>query len=233
VAILDLVQAATIEATQAHPDAPPFKIRIGAFSSAISSIILPAIPAVEKALDVTIVHLEPEQSLAELLARRLDAAVIDSYGSQPGPSHPGLRLVPLVSDPLRVAVRSDRPRPKALSDLADATWVLGGAHSRLGRATTAVLRTAGIAPSVPVESDDHGITFDVIRSIDAVTVLPEIALRAAPAHIEAVADIDLHCDRHIHLVTRAVPHPHPAFSALETALLDVASGMSANRALTG
>jgi molybdate transport repressor ModE-like protein len=220
-AILDLVEAATVEATQARPDAPPIELRIGAFPSAISSIVLPALPALEQAVDVTIVHLEPEQALAELLARRLDAAVIDSYGSEPG--HPGLRLVPLVSDPLRVAVRGDRPRPAALGELADAKWVLGGAHSRLGRATTSVLRTAGLAPSILVESDDHGITFDVIRATDAVTVLPEIALRGAPAEVAAVAGIDLHCDRHIHLVTRAVPHPHPAFSALETALLDVAA----------
>jgi molybdate transport repressor ModE-like protein len=226
--ILDLVQAATIDATRARPDAPPIDIRLGAFPSAISSIILPAMPALETAVDLTIVHLEPEQSLEELLARRLDAAVIDSYEGQPDPSHPGLHFAPLITDPLRLAIRADRPRPRALSDLADAKWVLGGSHSRLGRATKAVLQTSGIAPSVLVESDDHAITFDVIRSIDAVTMLPELALRAAPAHIEPVVDIDLGRDRHIHLVTRALLHPDPAFEALETALLHVASDMSAN-----
>ena len=224
--ILDLVQAATLEATQARVDAPPIELRIGAFPSAISSIVLPAIGALEGAVDLTIVHLEPEQSLAELLARRLDAAVIDSYEGQPAASHPRLRLAHLLTDPLRIAIRSDRPRPRALGDLADARWVLGGARSRLGRATMAVLQASGIAPSVLVESDDHAITFDVMRSIDAVTVLPELALRAAPAHVVPAADIDLRRDRHIHLVTRAVLHPHPAFEALETALLRVASALS-------
>jgi molybdate transport repressor ModE-like protein len=223
--ILDLVQAATVEATQARPDAPPIAIRIGAFPSAISSIILPAIPALEQVADLTIVHMEPEQSLAELLARRLDAAVIDSYEGQPDPSRPGLHLTPLIADPLRIAIRSDRPRPRTLTDLADAKWVLGGAHSRLGQATKALLQSHGITPSVLVESDDHGITFDVIGSIDAVTVLPELALRGAPPHVATVAGIDLRRDRRIQLVTRAVPHPHPAFEALESALLDVASGM--------
>lgn len=223
-AILDLVQAATMEATQAGPDAPPIELRIGAFPSAISSIVLPAMPALTTALRLTIVHIEPEQALAELLARRLDAAVVDSYEGRPDPGHPGLHRADLLTDPLRVAVRSDRPRPKSLDDLADASWVLGGSHSRLGRTTTAVLRTFGLTPSVLVESDDHRVIYDVMRSIDAVTILPELALRNAPAHIVPIADIDLRCDRHIHLVTRAVLRPHPAFAALETALLDAASG---------
>jgi molybdate transport repressor ModE-like protein len=225
--ILDLVQAATLEATQARVDAPPIALRIGAFPSAISSIVLPAVGALEGVVDLTIVHLEPEQALAELLARRLDAAVIDSYEDQADPSRPSLRLAHLLTDPLRIAIRRDRPRPRALADLAGARWVLGGTHSRLGRATRAVLQAAGLAPSVLVESDDHAITFDVMRSIDAVTVLPELALRAAPAHVVAAAGVDLRRDRRIHLVTRAVRHPHPAFEALETALLQAASAMRA------
>jgi DNA-binding transcriptional LysR family regulator len=223
--ILDLVQAATIEATQARPDAPPIEIRIGAFPSAISSIILPAIPALAPAVHLTIVHLEPEQALAELLARRLDAAVIDSYESQPDPTQPNLHLTTLLTEPLRLAIRRDRQRPQALTDLADANWVLGGSHSRLGRTTKAVLRTFGITPSVLVESDDHGITFEVMRSIDAATILPELALRGAPGHVAPIAEIDLHRDRHIHLITRAVQHPHPAFAALQTVLIQVTSGM--------
>jgi DNA-binding transcriptional LysR family regulator len=222
-AILDLVEAATVEATQSHPDAP-LAIRIGAFPSAISSIILPAIHALEQAVDLTNFHLEPEQSLSELLARRLDAAVIDTYEGQSEQQRPALGSTRLLTDPLRIAMRSDRPQPSALDELADAQWVLGSTHSRLGRATTAALRAAGLEPSVLVESDDHGITLDVIRSIDAVTVLPELALRAAPAHVVAVAGIELRSDRNIDLVTRAVVHPHPAFDALASTLLHVASG---------
>lgn len=217
--ILDLVQAAAIEATQAGPDAPPIELRIGAFPSAIGSIVLPAIPALGATVRLTIVHVEPEPALAELLARRLDAAVIDAYEADP--RLPGLHLADLLTDPLRLAIRSDRPRPRSLSDLAGASWVLGGEHSRLGRATRAVLRASGITPSVLVESDDHWIAYDVMRSIDAVTILPELALRTAPDHVLPLPGIDLRRDRHIHLVTRAVLHPHPAFAALESALLAV------------
>lgn len=69
-----------------------------------------------------------------------------------------------------------------------------------------------------VESEDHSVTFDVMSNVDVATVLPDLALRVAPAHVRSVTEIDLGCDRNIHLVTRDVPRPHPGFGMLENAL---------------
>jgi DNA-binding transcriptional LysR family regulator len=222
--ILDLVQSATLEAAQRRPDAQPLEIRIGAFPSAISSIILPAAPALDGVARLTIVHLEPEQALCELQARHLDAAVIDSYEDPLDPrlARPALCLTGLLTDPLRVAINDRRLPPRSLEDLARTPWVLGGSHSRLGRATRAVLRAAGIAPEVVVESDDHWLTFEVMRHLEAATILPELALQTAPAHVVALGDLDLRCDRRIHLLTRAALRSQPAFTALERELLAAA-----------
>jgi DNA-binding transcriptional LysR family regulator len=221
--ILDLVRMATIEATQAGPQAPPMTIRIGAFPTAISSIIIPAMALLEPLARLNVVHIEPEQALAALTARRLDAAVVDFYDNQPAPIRAGLHHVMLLTDPLRLAVRSDRPAPGKLADLAQAPWVLAGTESRLGRTTRAILAAVGFEPSVVIETDDHRVTFDVLSAMDAATILPGLALRAAPAHVRPAA-LDLRCDRHIYLVTRDVIRAHPAFPALETALRAVAPG---------
>src|SRR5690242_4922413 len=215
--ILAAVQMAAIEATQASPQAPPMTIRVGAFPTAISSIVIPAMALLEPLVRLIIVHIEPEQALEALIARRLDAAVVDFYDSQPLPGRDRLHHVRLLTDPLRLAVRSDRPAPEKLADLARTPWVLGGSESRLGRVTRSILAAEGIAPSVIVETDDHRVTFDILSAMDAAAILPGLALRHAPAHAGPAA-LNLGRERHIHLVTRNAIAGHPAFRALETAL---------------
>lgn len=216
--ILDLVHMATIEATQAGPQAAPIALRVGAFPTAISSILLPAIALLEPLVALTVVDVEPEQALADLAARLLDAAIVDFYESVSTPSPSRLHHVTLLTDPLRIAIRSDRGRRRAPRDLVDVPWILGGTHSRLGRVTRSALRAAGVEPYVLVESDDHWMAFDVMSKLDAATVLPELALRAAPAHVSPLLHIDLGFDRQIHLVTRDVLRPHPGFAVLEQVL---------------
>ncbi len=213
--ILDLTQMATIEATQAGPRAAPIALRIGAFPTAISSIVVPAIALLAPMVAVTIVDVEPEQAFADLAARHLDAAIVDYYESALTPSRAGLHHVTLVTDPLRIAIRSDRLPPQAPRDLVDMPWILGGTHSRLGHATRAALRAVGVEPHVVVESDDHWMAFDVMDKLNVATVLPDLALKAAPAHVNRLVHIDLGFDRHIRLVTRDVLRPHPGFALLE------------------
>ena len=216
--ILDLVQTATVEATQAGPEVPPIALRIGAFPTAISGLVVPAMALLEPQVELTIVDLEPEQALMELTSRRLDAALIDFYEGLEPLGHEGLHQVHLLTDVLRVVVRRDRRPPDSLTDLRGLPWILGGGRSRLGRATRMALRACGVTPEVLLESDDHWMTFDALQSLDAVAVLPELALRVAPDHVAAATRIDLACDRHIHLVTREVLRPHPGFALLETTL---------------
>jgi DNA-binding transcriptional LysR family regulator len=216
--ILDLVEAAAAEAAQGDPAAEPVALRIGAFPTAVTSIIVPAMAGLAGAVDLTIVDLEPEQALDELVARRLDAAVIDAYDDQPEPGRPGLRVAALLTDRLLVATSGGRAVEDA-SDLAGLPWVLAGPQSRLGRSATAALRSLGVvAPSVFAESDDHALTFAILGAVEAATVLPELALQRAPAPIATVTGIDLRCERRILLVTRAVRHPQPAIAALEAGL---------------
>jgi DNA-binding transcriptional LysR family regulator len=221
--ILDLVQTATIEATQAGAQSVPITLRIGAFPTAISGLIVPAMALLEPLVRLAIVHIEPEQALADLAARRLDAALVDFYDMLPEPVQPGLHQVNLLTDPLHIAVRADRTAPRAVTDLACVPWVLGGTRSRLGRVSRIALRAAGLEPAVLVESDDHWVTFDVMSTLDVATVLPDLALRTVPDHVRSVIEISLGCDRNVHLVTRNVPRPHPGFAMLENTLRAIAA----------
>jgi DNA-binding transcriptional LysR family regulator len=221
-AILDLVQIATVEATEAGQGTAPITLRIGAFPTAISALVVPAMALLEPLVRLKIVHLEPEQALTELAARRLDAAVVDFYDALPEQSPAGLHHVNLLTDPLRIAVRVDRAASLDLEDLAGIPWVLANPESRFGRGSRIALEAVGLRPTVLAEIGDHWLTFDVMRTLNVATVLPGMALRGAPEHVLPVQHIHLDYDRHVHFVTREVLRPHPGFRMLEGALREIA-----------
>jgi DNA-binding transcriptional LysR family regulator len=217
-AILDLVQAATQEASYVGGAATPIAIRIAAFPTAITSLIVPAISVLDPFIQLAIVDMEPEQALACLADRTLDAAIIDSYDHEPARLPRGVEDTILLREPLRLVTQKGRPLPERLSECPSSPWILGGTNSRLGRATQAICETAGFDPVVLVETDDHRVTFDVMKFVDAMSLLPALTMCDAPSHVAAAKGVSISCYRTIHLVTRRVPHPHPAFDSLTAAL---------------
>lgn len=200
--VLDLVDAAVAEAAGSSTPGAIVPLRIGAFPTAISELVLPAVARLTGSVRLTIVDLEPGDALGELLARTLDAALVDRYDNQPNALHHSLRTRTLLVEPVRLIARTRTAAPRRLSDLADAGWVLGSPTSRLGRATRAICHAAGFEPRIVAESDDHRVAFDIVRSTGATTIQPELTLAERPRRITALA-LDLGCSRSIDLVTRA------------------------------
>lgn len=221
--ILDLVQSALADVGQtAHADTPT-TVRIGAFPTAITSMLLPVIGPLASSVRVQIVDLEPEHALVALAARTIDAAIVDHYDDdRPGTAAAGLDQTMLLIEPIRLVHASNR-RPRSLESLAAAPWVLGGAASRLGRATRAICSSSGFAPDVVVESDDHQVAFDVIAATGAVTLLPELALHDLPRGITVSGRVGTGAVRRVDFVTRHVPHRNAALVSLEAALRRVAT----------
>lgn len=215
--ILDLVQSALADVGQtAQPDAPTV-VRVGAFPTAVTAMLLPAVERLADAVRLQIVDLEPEHALAALTARTIDAAIVDRYDIREAAPGAGLDQTTLLVEPIRL-VHATHRRPRSLAAVAGAGWVLGGEASRLGRAARAICTGAGFTPDVVVESDDHHVAFDVIVATGAVTLLPELALSDVPLGISVSRRIDTGAVRYIDFVTRHVPHRNAALVALETAL---------------
>jgi DNA-binding transcriptional LysR family regulator len=193
---------------------------VGAFPTAIASMLLPVVIPLSAVVRLHIIDLEPEQALAALAGRTIDAAIIDRYErsarvadtTATGLDHASLRV-----ERIRLVHPSNR-RPRSIESLANARWILGGETSRLGRATRAICASAGFTPNVVVESDDHHVAFDAIRSMDGVALLPELALAELPPGISVARRIDTEAFRHVELVTRHVPLRNAALAALEFAV---------------
>lgn len=188
-------------------------LRIAAFPTAISALLLPARERLEPTVRLTIVHAEPGDALRALVAREVDAAITDGLIDV---EH-GLHRALLAVEPIRLVVSSSR-RVRRLEDCADARWVLGGATSRTGQAARQLCQAAGFEPDVIAETEDHHVTFDLIRAADAVSVLPALALTDVPDGIRAVTSLDLNLHRRIELVTRPRLASAPAIQTLEQTL---------------
>ncbi|MEO6125776.1 MAG: LysR family transcriptional regulator [Ilumatobacteraceae bacterium] len=229
--ILDLVDAAVDEAGHdGTPDAPS-RIRIGAFPTAISALLLPALASLKGSIALTIVDVEPGQALAALLARDLDAAIVDRYDNQVDELPGSLEHRTLLVEPLRVIVGTRRRLPVRLTDLIEASWVLGAETSRLGRATRAICHAAGFDPRVLAETDDHRVAFDIVRGAGAVTMQPALTLSDSPRMV--AAPIDLGCMRHIDFVVRSVPAPRPVGLPARSPLSFVAEVLASTAAARG
>jgi DNA-binding transcriptional LysR family regulator len=217
--ILDLVESALADAAQTARSAVPTPIRVGAFPTAITSMLLPVVQQLSAVVQLQIVDLEPEAALAALRERRIDAAIVDRYdhAGRSSAVAAGVDSTTLLVEPIRLVHQANR-RPRSIGSLVDAEWVLGGVDSRLGRAARAICDAAGFTPDVIVESDDHHVAFDVIGSTGSFALLPDRALRDLPPGIKVARTLDTGAHRHIDFVTRHVPRPTRAVSALEAAL---------------
>jgi len=205
--ILDLVDAAVDEVGRQVPTDRPFPVRVGAFPTAISALLLPFAASAASAassLQITIVDLEPGHALRALHARIIDAAIVDHYDNGWNPLPVAMNRTTLLVEPLRVITPTRRSMPTTLESLADASWVLGAGDGRLGRATRSACHAAGFEPQVIAETDDHRVAFDIVRATGAVTIQPDLALADAPRRV-AATPIDVGCMRHIEFVTRSLP----------------------------
>jgi DNA-binding transcriptional LysR family regulator len=218
--ILDLLQTTLADVAQTADAATPIVIRVAAFPTAITAILLPLLAHLPAVLQLQIIDHEPEEALAGLAARSVDAAIVDSYqqsGRGAAATDTRLDRTTLLVEQIRLAHPANR-RPRSIESLHGAQWVLGGANSRFGQATRTICASAGIEPDVIVETDDHQVAFAVMRSTGAVTLLPELAVRGVPQGIGVSTTIDTGVARRVDLVTRRVPQPNPALSVLTSAL---------------
>lgn len=216
--ILDLVRNAFDDVALLVDGKSEITVVVAAFPTAITSLLLPLLPKLPAAIRLMIVDLEPEQALAAVAARTVDMAITDSYVYPPATPAHGLRRTTLRSEPVRLVTSSGRSRVRSLEACADADWVLGGPMSRLGQAARARCALAGFIPRVIASTDDHHVTFDVIKATNAVSLLPELALTNVPPGISVARRLDTGTERRVDLVTRSVPGESMANTMIQALL---------------
>jgi DNA-binding transcriptional LysR family regulator len=211
--IIGRVDAAEAELS-AHVGLTAGRVRLAGFSSAIGSLVPPAIAALRRehpGLEISLVDTHPPEALELLRAGRIDVALIFRY-DETEPEAEGIRLHHLLDDP--VYLLSSR-RGKKLVELRDSTWIAGCERCRSHLLW--LCANEGFTPKISYITDDMVVLQALVGAGIGVTTIPGLALRAH--RIKGITATKLNgADRHVYAATYGQPPDPPATAALLSAL---------------
>ena len=149
-------------------------VRVGAFQTAASAIVIPALDRLAErhpALRVELVESEAEQSLPALERGRLDVAIAEEYEHAPRPHSARLRREYLEPDEMVLALprghaaaaKSGRPVP--LASLHAIEWVAASPDTAFGDMFARVCRAVGgFEPRIRHRVNEMALLLDVVAA---------------------------------------------------------------------
>ena len=170
-------------------------------------------------LEPRVLNLDEGAAAADVLAGRMDLALVEDDGQQRRTAPRGLHYEALANDPYRIAVPLDWPEVTDLADLADRPWIDGPADSATGQAMARFRRTTGLALPAPHLCREFTASLAMVAAGLAGALVPELALVAsAPADVRLVTLPGLGARRIGVLYRRSRNEPTPAVRAVLDAL---------------
>ncbi len=177
-AILDHMD--TVEAElRSLGEEPVGLVRLGAFQSAIHTMVVPAVTRLAGAyphLEVELLELEPHASIPALRGGDADVIVTTTDFVQL-PLGPDLDIVPLATDPIVLVTSSEGARgPADLSAYADSAWALDVPQSYMADLTLRLCRESGFEPRVVCRFSNYLMTLQHVEAGLSIALLPLLAV---------------------------------------------------------
>lgn len=165
------------------------------------------------------VEAEPPEANALVRSNEAHLALSFRYPGQ-GEDVDGLVWRPLAEDPIRIVLPAAHPGPTALSGLRDEAWVAGCERCRAN--LLAACAGAGFTPDIRHVTDDYVVVQSLVSRGIAVSLLPEMALRAVTLDgVRVQADASL-LPRTVGVLHRPGVESVPAVAAVLAALVELA-----------
>jgi DNA-binding transcriptional LysR family regulator len=232
IARLDLAEA---ELAAAAGKEVAGRVRVAAFQTAASSLVLPLLPvlhAEHPRLRLELVEMEAEESLELLPRGEVDIVVAEEYDYAPRRRDPSLAFRDVCRDPLVVLLPADHPLAAAdretvpLAALADESW----ASARVGTAYDAALTRAcralgGFEPRRRHRSNDIAVIEELVALGEAVTLLPSLKRPGRDPRVAVRRAAEGPLDRRIFLAARRGSTGRAALQAVSGALREQARAL--------
>lgn len=234
---------AVLEEAQADLDAVARgvagRLRTCAFPTGARALLVPALSRLRSAypeLDLSMVDLEPEESVPLLKTGEIDLLLTYEFDHLPSHEDPGLERVLLAIEPMAIALPVTHPAaagPLRVSDLRDEEWIVGRDGSSLLEVQVRVANEAGFQPRLDLHSNDYQVILAAVEAGLGVALVPPIARFAEYPGVAFRQPEDMRVLRRILAVIRRGSGGSPAIAATLAALREVAGEQAAVHAHEG
>ncbi len=207
-------------------------VRVSAFPTAARTLLVPALIDLRQNhpnLRVSMIDLEPEESIPALKARELDVVVTYEWDLLPTLEDSGIEREELFVEHVYLALPHAHPLAVrggdvAIAELANEQWIVGRDSTSMLDLVTAAGRRSGFEP----KTDFHSMDFEVILAAVAaglgVALVPPLALVGDLSGVAVRDLVDLDLNRSVWAAIRRGSGSHPGIatvlSALRTAATD-------------
>lgn len=203
-------------------------LRVAVFQSAALALMPLALDRLATdypLLRVEVVQREVDLALRETWMRDFDLVVAEEYPGHGAERHEGLDRVPLLTDPLRLAIPPAIEGHVSLELLQDHAWVMEprGAVSR--HWDEQVCRIAGFEPDVRFETSDLHVLIRLIQSGHAVGIVPDLLWSGTECEVRLV-DLPGVPTRRVFTSAREASALSPAILACRDSLAAAAASLT-------
>ena len=154
-------------------------VNIGAFSSVMTRLVVPAIRDLEQRAPGVLVRVHETSELVALSALRggnLDVALVEDENLVDRSTRPGLEHTWLLDDPYRVAVPAAWPLPRSLDDLAGRPWISGPPGTAVHLVLDRVRRSTGLALPATHVCEEFAAVLALVEAGLGASIVPALAL---------------------------------------------------------
>lgn len=217
--VLAAMEHAETELAASHHQ--PRGILTVAVYSSVARLVMPAalrtLMHEQPGLEVRLRRLDPQEAVLQLVARRVDAVIVDTFaGTQVAPACI-IDAAEIGRDPVR-GYLPEFHRKASIEQMQEVPWVMEPSDAPSTQWAMRVCREAGFEPRVVHESSDMLFHLRMVEAGLAAAFLPDLVVREARSRIAPSPLLPVEAERRILLLTRAGAAEHPAFRAVRVAV---------------
>ena len=196
-------------------------VRIGAFPSAVRTLLPPALVALGRdhpALELMVTELDPVAVPGALRDRRLDVALVHDYDIVPVEPDPALDSVPLLDETVFLAVPASAeagPSGHPVAGARHADWIVASPGTLCHAVTLQTCQAAGFAPRIRHHADDFTAVLALVAAGQGVSLVPALGAAQPPPEVRF---LPLPARRRNRIAYRRGAAAHPAVAACVAAL---------------